>query len=182
MGLWTCQVEGTPQRGLAGVVSCSQPPPAATNVSLLYSCLGWSSWRWAQPCKCFGIHLRFNGSVRWKMTVKCGWWSEDGNRQMLVNMSRHTGWLTRQEWEASVTKLGFIDLFSLQSQLLLRQISNHSPISYFQIVTTLNKHHFQCVKFPGHVNLAMESLIMGYLSEWGQSGLITRTKCQMSRS
>lgn len=168
MGFWTGQVEGiTPKGASSGNVLFSAPTPLC--VFIVFICLGWGSLRRTQPWECFGFHLRINGSLRWKMTVKCDWWSDDGNRQISVNMSRQTGvggvyadWRGRNEsrlW-LNLALLTYL-AFSLNGYYFKSPIT--ALFHTFKMVTTLNKRHFQCVKFPGHVHLATESLIMGYL-------------------
>ena len=147
---WTGQVEGITPRGLPVVKSCSQPPLLCL-YCVRMSWLRLSTKSSRQPWECFGFHLRINGSLRWKMTVKCDWWSDDGNRQISVNMSRQTGvegvyadWRGRNErrlW-LNLALLTYL-ASSLNSYYFKSPIT--APFHTFKAVAILNKRRLRRV-------------------------------------
>lgn len=93
---WTGRVEGITAEGSGGffqcyppVLSSPRPPHLHLCLCIVFMCLGCGSYRKAQPWKNALVSI-------WELMAVWGgkwndWWGDDGNRQISVNMSRHTG-------------------------------------------------------------------------------------------
>lgn len=125
------------QRGLAAATPCSQPPSSKTPPNGYILIVFMSRLRLEK-----NIMLWYLFEDQWKNGVENDMWNVTDEAMMEtdihrdVQMSGGLCWLTRQGREQAVTKLGFIDLFSLQSQRLFLQISNHR--SYFILPTSFS--------------------------------------------